>query len=138
MDTITDIKVLKDTHKVNGPKDLINGLQNIVGFKPNNESIVIINTDMSSDYVISCRVISSLDLFDLYEHVNDIADNVGTILCYYTNQKLDYIRPSAERLFYQLNDSINVRDFLYIRKNRWGSFICFDDECCPPKGKVIK
>jgi hypothetical protein len=139
MDKFTDVKVLKDTYEINGPKDLIEKLTSIVGFEPDNESIVIVNTDLSNDYVISCKVISTLDLFDFWEHVDDIDDDkVGTILCYYTKQKLDHIRPSAERLFDQLNDSINVRDFLYIRKNRWGSFICFDDKCCPPKGKVIE
>ena len=138
MDTITDIQVLKDTHKINGPEDLINKLPSIVGFKPSNESIVIVNTDIFSDYIIGCKVISTLDLFDLLEHVNDISNDVGTILCYYTNQKLDKIRPSAERLFDYLNNSINVRDVLYIRNNRWGSFICFDEKCCPTRGRVIE
>lgn len=137
MDTIIDIDIPKDIHRVEGPKQLVEKLTSIIGFKPDSESIVIINTNMDDDYVVSCKVIPTLDLYNIFDHIDDIGNNVGTILCYYTNQKLNKVRPSAERLFDYLNDVINIRDILFIRHNRWGSFICFDDLCCPPNGRIF-
>lgn len=137
MDTIIEIETQSRTITTSSPLELVENLTSIIGFQPNNESIVIINTETISNKVISCKIISTLDMFNILEHINNEDSNVGTILCYYTKQPLDRVRPSAERLFDYLNGLINVRDILFIRHNRWGSFICFDDLCCPPNGRIF-
>lgn len=124
--------------KTDSPSNLVKNINDIIGFKPDNESIVIITTKMSDNSIVGCTIISTMETYQIIDLVDTKDDSVGIVMCYFTNQKIDKIREIATDLFYRLNEEMHIRDFLYIRGNRWGSFICYDEECCPIRGKVIE
>jgi hypothetical protein len=70
--------------------------------------------------------------------------NNTAVICFVTNDETkrgDDIKPLeykglAEWLNFKI-DFVHVLDILYCRNNRWGSLICFDEFCCPDKGKDI-
>lgn len=134
---INTIEIQRNT-KTDSPNSLVKNINDIIGFKPANESIVIFTTKMSDNSIIKCTIISALETYKIADLVDSSDENIGIILCYFTNQVINKIEEEAIDLFYHLGGYTQVRDFLYIRDNRWGSFICYDKNCCPPRGRIIE
>lgn len=134
-----EIKVQESLFKISSPRDFVTNIEEIVGFEPNNESMVIITTNVETDDVVDCVVVPTLSLVNLSNILNSLDDDkLGFILCHFTKQKLDNVRPSAKFLFETISDDHLIRDFLFIRNNRWGSYLCEDVFCCPKNGNEIK
>ena len=134
--TITDMPT--KAYKVTGPDDLVKNINEILGTIPDNESVVIIATDIEDDLIIGCKIITSFEMYNLNNILDNMdGDNTGFVLCHFT-RKHNLHRESGAQLFVDFCDSYKIRDIIYINNNRWGSYICLDETCCPIKGKVIE
>jgi hypothetical protein len=125
-------------YKIQGPNDLVKNINEIIGTKPDNESVVIIATDTNDDLVIGCKIISSFEMYDIANILNDMeGENIGFVLCHFTKKPIIH-KESGMNLFMDIGDFHMIRDIIYICNRRWGSYICTDTSCCPTRGKVIE
>ena len=134
--TITDMPT--KAYKLESPNYLVKNINEIIGTKPDNESVVIIATDIEDNLVIGCKIITSFEMYNLNNILNDMnGDNTGFVLCHFTRKSNSH-KESGAQLFVDICDSHFIRDIIYINGNRWGSYICLDETCCPIRGKVIE
>lgn len=125
-------------HMVAGPRDLVKKLPKLIGQEPDNNTLVVVETD--DDYIESIR------FFDISEdYANDAIEIIKSvhgvgkqlIFCIYTTKPISF-KGLADDLMSDFNNGIGwVRDILYINKNRWGSYLCMDKSCCPKAGNKI-
>ena len=60
-----EIKVQESLFKISSPRDFVTNIEEIVGFEPNNESMVIITTNVETDDVVDCVVVVVIDVVDV-------------------------------------------------------------------------
>lgn len=133
---------------IESPSQLVKNLPSIYSGKINNNSIVIMVMDENRN-VLSSKLMSAYsEWVDVMEEMRTLLKGNKTnniIVCFVTNddsKKGKDVRPVeyeylADRLF-AFVDFVHILDILYIRNNRWGSLICFDEFCCPKEGTEIK
>lgn len=123
-------------HIVAGPRDLVKKLPSLIGKAPENNTLVMIETD--GDYIESIKFV---DLFE--RSVNEAIKTIESthlssnslVFCIYTTKPNDY-KELSNALFKDFDKSF-IRDILYVNKNRWGSYLCIDKSCCPKGGNKI-
>lgn len=133
---------------VDSPNKVMRNLSNLHSGNIKNNSIVTLVLN-NEDKVISSKLTPlGLDKDDILKDIKSLFKpdhNNSVVICFVTNDETkrgDDIKPLeykslAEWLMLKI-DFVHVRDILYSRNNRWGSLICFDEFCCPDKGKDIR
>ena len=125
-------------HMVFGPRDLVKKLPSLIGKAPDNNTIVVVETDGS--------YIESIKFVDISEdYANDAIEIVKSmhvvdkqlIFCIYTTKPNSFKGLADDLMTDFSNGNGWVRDVLYINKNRWGSYLCIDKSCCPKAGNKI-
>jgi hypothetical protein len=116
--------------RVTGPMFLAKDLPTWLNYTPS-ETLVVIATD--GDDVKQIVEISLNDFtFDATKEF--IIESYAYIFCLFTSKPSAYTELSNE-LF---NLPVHVREVMWIKNNRWASYICKDTSCCPKKGNLIK
>lgn len=133
---------MKSAHMttLTSPHDLLAALPFLVGYHPTDSLVVIalheetIGMAMRIDYPEDV----DLDQIDtLASHlVQENADS-ALIVAYVPDKVFD-----SEYLLSPIRDAIalrgiTLRECLEVRRDRWRSTICDDEECCPPEGNAM-
>lgn len=125
-------------HIVSGPRDLVKKLPSLIGKTPDNNTLVMIETD--GDYIESIKFadVSKGTTDELFKTIKDMHNtNNSVVFCIYATKPTLHKELADVLMSDFCSDDSFVRDILYINKNRWGSYLCIDKSCCPKGGNKI-
>lgn len=129
------------TVKISGPAELISAVPYLLGFHPQESLVAIALKDGAVDFTARC------DLADIsFDPILDAARRAGAqslVLFVYTSAT---VRPDGplpysgqvERLKERCQESdLKVSDALLLVADRYWSFLCENEDCCPPEGRPV-
>lgn len=122
---------------VSGPRDLVRNLPKFIGQTPKDKTLVVIET--KGDVVSAIKFVDISDecIGDAIKNVNKIRNKKDPVIFVLYVKKPDAYKDLASDLMEKFNGKAHVRDVLYVKNNRWGSYICYDRGCCPKAGNKI-
>ena len=137
MDIIVDNNDVQVTQVVSGPRDLVRNLPKFIGETPKDKTLVVIET--KGDVVSAIKFVDISDecIGDAIKNVNKIRNKKDPVIFVLYVKKPDTYKDFADNLMKKFNGKTHVRDVLYVKNNRWGSYICYDRGCCPKAGNKI-
>ena len=143
---MTDLSSETTTLRVRDPGDLIEAIPYLLGFHPT-DSVVVVGLDG-----VRVGVTARVDLAELADRsvlpatMRIIADSGAThaVAVIYDASCADPVRrplPHRDRID-ELRECtararIDLVDALLVVRGRWWSYICTDDDCCPPEGSDV-
>jgi len=131
---------MKNPRLITSPSDLLIAIPFLLGFTPANSLVVvsikdqIVEMTMRSDFPpeIKYSEVAYELLMQLSTHkVQEI------LLVAYLPSGIDFEAIFLKQLSSELNQSIPVRDFVVVSGEFWRSLSCFDEDCCPIKGRAL-
>lgn len=123
-----------------GPIDVLEKIPDLLGFTPKN-SLVFLSVS-EDDILVDVRCITlgkkQTEKAENYVPIlhSICGQNGALIAVFFTSYKSTWAKFGQD--FMDLNE-FWFKDILYVNKeNRWGSYICNDELCCPNKGKLLE
>ncbi len=129
---------------IDGPEELLRNIPILLGYNPINK-LVAVGLSQNTNKV---EITVALDIVDFlktpnsyYLELRSLIGNLAkdglvlTIFC--TNDRNNYF-DLYKALFAEFENDFYIRDFLWVQDNRWASFMCTDEKCCPKEGKIIE
>lgn len=125
------MNTMVDRRIATNPKQLAQDLPGWLNYVPS-EKLVMIGT---SDDIVEQIIELDLSNNTINEVEDFVDDDLAYIFCLYTTRPSVY-KKLANKLFYTSSCSY-VREIMWIKNNRWASYLCLDLECCPKRGNEI-
>jgi hypothetical protein len=136
---------------IDGPVDLLNNIPSLLGFKPRN-TLIVVGTNSPHDKLVKTLTIPFIEFEENPELVQEMLKNKfsevcdSVVLVFYMNEGFQFeasfiqLEDYATELFDKIQVEINlgVRDVLWVKENKWASFICQDKNCCPKGGRELQ
>jgi len=129
---------------IDGPKKLISSIPSLIKINPINKLLIFglkgaesrFSTHFS--YQIPTLEILTSKYFDnlLKNFIGHDLESV--VLVFYIEKDPEKYKKIAQIYFERLSKKVYVKDLLWVKKERWASFICEDLSCCPIEGNVIE
>lgn len=125
-----------DTAVLRSPGDLVANVPYLVGFYPNESIVAVWLKD--GHVLVTQRADIEPSLNNPIEFISPILkhDPDEVVVIGYgdasSTELLEFV--ATARLH---APELTIRDVLWVRDGRWGSFMCTDPDCCPPEGKEI-
>lgn len=136
---------------IDGPVDLLNNIPSLLGFKPRN-TLIVVGTSAPQDKLVKTLTIPFIEFEENPELVQETLKNKfsevcdSVVLVFYMDEGFQFeasftqLEDYAMELFDKIQVEINlgVRDVLWVKENKWASFICQDKNCCPKGGRELQ
>jgi hypothetical protein len=123
-----------------GPVDVLEKVPGLLGFTPKN-SLVLLSVS-EDDVLVDARCITlgkkQTEKAENYVPIlRSMSGETGAVIAvFFVDYKITWAKFGED--FMDLND-FWFKDVIYLNKeNRWGSYICKDELCCPNKGKLLE
>lgn len=129
---------------IDGPKKLLSQIPKIIKFNPSNQLIICGLNDAESkfafhlSYPLPMQIQLSSDFFK--ELNNKLVEKAidAVVLVFYIEETPENYRKISKILFENLSQKVHVKDLLWVKNNRWASFLCEDLNCCPHEGSTLE
>lgn len=129
--------------QIDGPANLLATVPHLLGFNPEN-SLVVVALKGENDRVV---VTMTLDLpqaneFD-QEFINNLKETIkrsgadGLVAVFFVEKDPQTYEEVASYLMDEVSGQFHIRDILWVFENRWASFLCVDQTCCPTMGRAM-
>lgn len=129
--------------QIDGPANLLATVPHLLGFNPEN-SLVVVALKGEHDRVV---VTMTLDLpqaneFD-QEFINNLKETIkrsgadGLVAVFFVEKNPQTYQEVASYLMDEVSSQFHIRDILWVYENRWASFLCADQTCCPTMGRKL-
>lgn len=129
--------------QIDGPANLLATVPHLLGFNPEN-SLVVVALKGEHDRVV---VTMTLDLpqaneFD-QEFINNLKETIkrsgadGLVAVFFVEKDPQTYQEVASYLMDEVSGQFHIRDILWVHENRWASFLCADQTCCPTLGREL-
>ena len=129
---------------IDGPKKLLSQIPTIIKFNPSNQLIICGLKDAESKFAIHLTYplptqiqLSSAFFKDL--NIKLVEEEIeAVVLVFYIEEAPENYRKISKILFENLSQKVHVKDLLWVKNNRWASFLCEDLNCCPQEGNPLE
>lgn len=135
----------KEVIEIDGPAHLLEKVPQLLGFYPE-KSLVIVALKGQADQVLVTMSI------DLPENLIDLDANFiinfketikrtgadGLVAILYIPKSAKNYQKIADLFMERISETFHIRDILWVKKDKWASFLCADINCCPIEGRTLE
>lgn len=127
--------------QIDGPANLLATVPHLLGFNPE-DSLVVVAVKGEQDQVV---VTMTLDLPEKIDEdfIKNLAETIkrsgadGLVAIFYLSVDPDTDQELADLFMEKISPDFHIRDILWVRKNKWASYLCDDQTCCPIVGREL-
>lgn len=129
--------------QIDGPANLLATVPHLLGFNPEN-SLVVVALKGENDRVV---VTMTLDLPQANEFdqafINNLKETIkrsgadGLVAVFFVENNPQTYQEVASILMDKVSTQFHIRDILWVYQNKWASFLCVDQDCCPKAGRDL-
>lgn len=132
---------MTETVKVTSTAGIAAAIPYLLGFHPS-ESLVLVGLEPPRDQMVfSMRLDLPQDGTTAF--AGFVADRMRAtgfnrvVLAVFTDERFDFPDLPRRRLIEELLELLEVREALLVQNGRYWSYLCEDNNCCPPRGQEL-